>query len=127
MTGADVPPGAVQAGAAVPPLVVIGPMGAGKSSVGRRVAKALGVPFTDTDRVIAREHGPIPKLFAERGEPAFRELEAAAVRRAVQIGGVVSVGGGSGHAPGDPRRDGGRARRAPHRHGRGGRRTDRRQ
>ncbi|PZF14896.1 shikimate kinase [Curtobacterium sp. MCPF17_011] len=70
-------------------------MGAGKSSVGRRVAKALGVPFTDTDRVIAREHGPIPQLFAEHGEPAFRELEAAAVRRAMQIGGVVSVGGGA--------------------------------
>ncbi|PZE84403.1 shikimate kinase [Curtobacterium sp. MCBD17_032] len=70
-------------------------MGAGKSSVGRRVAKALGVPFTDTDRMIAREHGPIPRLFAERGEPVFRELEAAAVRRAVETGGVVSLGGGA--------------------------------
>jgi shikimate kinase len=70
-------------------------MGAGKSSVGRRVAKALGVPFTDTDRVIAREHGPIPRLFAERGEPVFRELEAEAVRRAVESGGVVSLGGGA--------------------------------
>ncbi|WP_309146386.1 MULTISPECIES: shikimate kinase [unclassified Curtobacterium] len=77
------------------PVVVIGPMGAGKSSVGRRVAKALGVPFTDTDRVIAREHGPIPRLFAERGEPVFRELEAEAVRRAVETGGVVSLGGGA--------------------------------
>jgi shikimate kinase len=80
---------------AAPPVVIIGPMGAGKSSVGKRVARSLGVPFTDTDRVIVREHGPIPQLFAERGEPAFRELEAAAVRRAVQTGGVVSVGGGA--------------------------------
>ena len=77
------------------PVVVIGPMGAGKSSVGKRVAKALGVPFTDTDRVIAREHGPIPGIFADRGEPAFRELEAQAVRDAVATGGVVAVGGGA--------------------------------
>nr|WP_318010430.1 shikimate kinase [Curtobacterium sp. TXMA1] len=78
-----------------PPVVVIGPMGAGKSSVGKRVAKALGVPFTDTDRVIARTHGPIPGIFADRGEPAFRLLEAEAVRNAVATGGVVSVGGGA--------------------------------
>ncbi|QCR45117.1 shikimate kinase [Curtobacterium sp. SGAir0471] len=70
-------------------------MGAGKSSVGKRVAKALGVPFTDTDRVIARTHGPIPGIFADRGEPAFRLLEAEAVRNAVATGGVVSVGGGA--------------------------------
>lgn len=77
------------------PVVVIGPMGAGKSSVGKRVAKALGVPFTDTDKVIVRDHGPIPDIFADRGEPAFRELEAAAVRSALATGGVVSVGGGA--------------------------------
>lgn len=77
------------------PVVVIGPMGAGKSSVGKRVAKALGVPFTDTDRVIVREHGPIPAIFETRGEPAFRALEAAAVRDAVTTGGVVAVGGGA--------------------------------
>jgi shikimate kinase len=82
-------------GAALPPVVVIGPMGAGKSSVGKRVARALGVPFTDTDRMIVREHGPIAQIFAEQGEPAFRELEAEAVRRAVASGGVVSVGGGA--------------------------------
>ncbi|WIE77192.1 shikimate kinase [Curtobacterium sp. MCSS17_007] len=70
-------------------------MGAGKSSVGKRVAKALGVSFTDTDKVIARTHGPIPGIFADRGEPAFRELEAEAVRTAVATGGVVSVGGGA--------------------------------
>lgn len=82
-------------GPTLPPVVVIGPMGAGKSSVGKRVAKALGVPFTDTDRVVVREHGPIPRLFAERGEPVFRELEAEAVRRALAAGGVVSLGGGA--------------------------------
>lgn len=80
---------------AAAPVVVIGPMGAGKSTVGKRVAKRLGVPFTDTDRVIAREHGPIPGIFADRGEPAFRELEAEAVRRALGTGGVIAVGGGA--------------------------------
>ncbi len=70
-------------------------MGAGKSTVGKRVAKALDVPFTDTDRVIVREHGPIPGIFEGRGEPAFRELEADAVRDAVTSGGVVAVGGGA--------------------------------
>ncbi|WP_323749758.1 shikimate kinase [Curtobacterium sp. VKM Ac-1376] len=77
------------------PVVVIGPMGAGKSSVGKRVAKALGLPFTDTDRVIVREHGPIPGIFAGRGEPAFRALEAEAVRAALTTGGVIAVGGGA--------------------------------
>jgi shikimate kinase len=77
------------------PVVIIGPMGAGKSSVGKRVAKALGVPFTDTDRMIVREHGPIPGIFADRGEPAFRELEAQAVRTAMATGGVIAVGGGA--------------------------------
>jgi shikimate kinase len=77
------------------PVVVIGPMGAGKSSVGKRVAKALGVAFTDTDRVIVREHGPIPGIFADRGEPAFRALEAEAVRAALTTGGVIAVGGGA--------------------------------
>ncbi|PYY63194.1 shikimate kinase [Curtobacterium sp. MCSS17_011] len=70
-------------------------MGAGKSSVGKRVAKTLGVPFTDTDRVIVREHGPIPGIFADRGEPAFRALEAQAVRAALATGGVIAVGGGA--------------------------------
>ncbi|MFZ7088635.1 shikimate kinase [Curtobacterium sp. RRHDQ10] len=70
-------------------------MGAGKSSVGRRVAKALGVPFTDTDRTIVRSHGPIDAIFSTRGEPAFRTLEAAAVADALHVGGVVAVGGGA--------------------------------
>ena len=87
--------GAPRAGRLSAPVVVIGPMGAGKSTVGKRVAKALDVPFTDTDRVIVRDHGPIPAIFETRGEPVFRELEAAAVRDAVTTGGVVAVGGGA--------------------------------
>ena len=78
-----------------PALVLIGPMGAGKSSIGRRVARALGVPFADTDSLIVREHGPIPELFRAHGEPHFRTVERAAVVRALATGGVVSLGGGS--------------------------------
>jgi shikimate kinase len=76
-------------------LVLIGPMGAGKTKVGKRVAAALGLPFADTDRLIVAEHGPIAAIFDERGEPAFRELEREAVARAVAAGGVVALGGGA--------------------------------
>lgn len=76
-------------------LVLIGPMGAGKSSVGRRVAKALGESFTDTDTEIVRAHGSIERLFAEHGEPHFRGLERAAVAAALRAGGVVALGGGA--------------------------------
>ncbi len=76
-------------------LVLIGPMGAGKTSVGRRVAKTLGVPFFDTDIAVVREHGPVETIFAEQGEARFRELERAAVREGLSRGGVVSLGGGA--------------------------------
>lgn len=78
-----------------PALVLIGPMGAGKTSIGRRVAKALGRPFFDTDSAIVREHGPIETIFAEHGEPHFRALEREAVRTGLATGGVVSLGGGA--------------------------------
>jgi shikimate kinase len=76
-------------------VVLVGPMGAGKTSVGRQVAKRLGVRFIDTDKRIVAEHGPIPELFASRGESHFRELEQAAVTQALREGGVISVGGGA--------------------------------
>lgn len=76
-------------------LVLIGPMGAGKTSIGRRVAKTLGVPFFDSDIAISREHGPIDRIFADQGEAAFRALERDAVRRGLETAGVVSLGGGA--------------------------------
>lgn len=76
-------------------LVLVGPMAAGKTSVGRRVARRLGVPFIDTDKRIVAQHGPIPAIFADQGEPHFRELERAAVAAALTDGGVVSLGGGA--------------------------------
>lgn len=76
-------------------VVLVGPMGAGKTSVGRQVAKRLGVRFIDTDKRIAAEHGPIPELFESWGESHFRELEQLAVATALRDGGVISVGGGA--------------------------------
>lgn len=76
-------------------VVLIGPMGAGKTSIGRRVARGLGVPFRDTDRIVVRDHGPIPALFAARGEAHFRAVERAAVVEALATDGVVALGGGA--------------------------------
>lgn len=78
------------------PLVLIGPMGAGKTSIGKRVAKKLRVSFIDTDKLLVSRHGPIPALFEEHGEEHFRGLEREAVAEA--LGGahrVVSLGGGA--------------------------------
>ncbi|HWH26143.1 MAG TPA: shikimate kinase [Pseudolysinimonas sp.] len=79
----------------MPDLVFIGPSGAGKSRLGKRVAKILGVPFADTDKMVVAEYGPIAGIFAEFGEGRFRELERAAVIRGLQGEGVLSLGGGA--------------------------------
>lgn len=76
-------------------LVLVGPMGAGKTSIGRRVARDLGVGFSDTDKIVVRDHGPIPQIFAAHGEARFRELEHGAVAEALRAGGVVALGGGA--------------------------------
>ena len=78
-------------------LVVIGPPGAGKSTVGRLVAERLGVPFVDTDDLVeARAGRTIPEIFVDDGEPAFRDLERAAVVDVLaSADGVVSLGGGA--------------------------------
>ncbi|MFX5684625.1 shikimate kinase, partial [Acinetobacter baumannii] len=76
-------------------LVLIGPMGAGKTSVGRRVARALGEPFSDTDKIVVRDHGPIPDLFRAHGEAHCRSRERDAVAEALERGGVVALGGGA--------------------------------
>lgn len=78
-------------------LVLIGPMGAGKSVVGARVAQRLGWRFVDVDAQVERRSGmSIPALFAERGEAAFRAIECAALRDALDACEVVvSTGGGA--------------------------------
>ena len=77
-------------------VVLIGFMGAGKSSVGRILAKRLGRCFVETDEMITATEGrPIPEIFAERGEAHFRALEDEAVRLlALKRGDVIATGGG---------------------------------
>ncbi len=86
---------AASAAAPRPAIVLIGPMGAGKTSVGRRVARALGTSFSDTDKIVVRDHGPIRDLFLAHGEAHFRDLERDAVVEALGRGGVVALGGGA--------------------------------
>jgi shikimate kinase len=76
-------------------LVFIGPSGAGKTRVGKRVAHQLGMPFTDTDALIVQKHGPIAEIFREHGEPHFRALERLAVQEGLAGEGVLSLGGGA--------------------------------
>jgi shikimate kinase len=79
-------------------IVLIGFMGAGKSTVGLLLAERLGVPFEDSDQVIERAAGrSVRDIFAEAGEPAFRDLERAAIRALVRARPeiVLALGGGA--------------------------------
>jgi shikimate kinase len=82
-----------------PPVVLIGPMAAGKTRIGKRVARILGTGFQDTDRIVVAENGPIPAIFDEHGETHFRALEREAVARALASDDVVALGGGAVLAP----------------------------
>lgn len=82
-----------------PAVVIVGFMGAGKSAVGVELAARLGVPFVDTDALIVAAAGPIPGIFAVRGEAGFRELEADIVVREIRASAetprVLALGGGA--------------------------------
>jgi shikimate kinase len=78
-----------------PFAVLIGPPGAGKSRIGKRVAAELDVPFIDTDRRIVEKHGPIADIFAASGEAFFRAVEREEVATALRERAVVSLGGGA--------------------------------
>jgi shikimate kinase len=90
-------PSGATAGTDSPVIVLVGPPGSGKSTVGRLLADRLGVAFRDTDADIVDTAGkPIADIFVDEGEPHFRELEAAAVRTAVaEHAGVLALGGGA--------------------------------
>ncbi|KWX05315.1 shikimate kinase [Carbonactinospora thermoautotrophica] len=80
-----------------PRVVLVGPPGAGKSTVGQVLAARLGVAYRDTDADIEQAAGmPIRDIFVEHGEPYFRRLEREAVAAAVaEHPGVLAVGGGA--------------------------------
>jgi shikimate kinase len=80
-----------------PQIVLIGPMGSGKSTVGELLADRLGTAFRDTDAdIVAAEGREISDIFVEDGEDHFRALERAAVRKAVaEHTGVLALGGGA--------------------------------
>jgi shikimate kinase len=78
-----------------PRIVLIGPPASGKTKIGRELAKKLSEEFVDTDAKIAAQWGPIPEIFATRGEDWFREKEAEMVRDSLVESGVLSLGGGA--------------------------------
>lgn len=80
-----------------PQVVLVGPMGVGKSTVGQLLAGRLGVGYRDTDDDIVAEQGrAIAEIFVDEGEPVFRAIEKAAVRKALaEHDGVLALGGGS--------------------------------
>ena len=79
------------------PIVLVGLMGAGKTSVGRRLAEKLGIPFVDADHEIEAAAGKsIPEIFADHGEPYFREGERRVIQRLIGNGAqVLATGGGA--------------------------------
>lgn len=80
-----------------PTVVLIGPMGSGKSTVGAALARRLGRPHVDTDHFFVARHGAIPDFFAAHGERAFRQEEESIVAELLDAPrpSVVSLGGGS--------------------------------
>lgn len=79
-------------------LFLTGFMGAGKSTVGRLLARRLGLSFTDLDAlIVAREGRSIATIFAVEGEPRFREIESELLRKIAfsPQGGVIATGGGA--------------------------------
>ncbi|CAN5475792.1 shikimate kinase [soil metagenome] len=85
-----------------PKAVLVGMPGSGKSTIGRRLAKAMGVPLLDTDVQIVETTGrTVADIFATDGEQEFRRIEEDVVRTALdEHEGIVSLGGGAITSPG---------------------------
>jgi shikimate kinase len=85
-----------------PKAVLVGMPGSGKSTIGRRLAKAMGMPLLDTDAKIVEETGrEVADIFATDGEREFRRIEEDVVRRVLaEHDGIVSLGGGAITSPG---------------------------
>lgn len=75
-------------------VVLVGPMGVGKTTIGKKLAKQLGKSFLDTDKEIVKQHGSIAKIFEKSGEQHFRALETEFLLSALASDSVVATGGG---------------------------------
>jgi shikimate kinase len=80
-----------------PRVVFVGAPGAGKTTVGRRVAEALNVPFTDSDALVEKQAGKsVSDIFISDGEAEFRRIESDVIHAALRdFTGVLSLGGGA--------------------------------
>lgn len=78
-------------------IVFVGPMAAGKTSLGRRVAKELAIPFIDSDVLFVQVHGAIADFFTTHGEEEFRRIEAEIIERELGRPGIriLALGGGA--------------------------------
>ncbi len=78
-------------------IIIIGYMGAGKTTVGKALSKELGIPFYDLDWYIeSRMHKTVPQIFAEKGEEGFRKIEYNLLREVAEFENVIiSCGGGT--------------------------------
>lgn len=77
------------------PIVLVGPMGVGKSTIGKKLARELGVEFVDSDLVISELHGDISEIFENEGETRFREYEEEVVLGHLGSRKVLATGGGA--------------------------------
>ena len=79
------------------PVVLVGLMGVGKTTVGRKLAEALNAPFVDSDEEVeAAAQMTVPEIFASLGEPAFREGERRVIARLIEEGPrIIATGGGA--------------------------------
>jgi len=80
-----------------PRAIFIGPMGSGKSTIGKAVANALGLPFRDTDSIIEElEELPVSQIFIDKGEEYFRTIEKKVLRdELLADGSILALGGGA--------------------------------
>jgi shikimate kinase len=94
---ASIKPALIKSALGARSVVLVGMMGAGKSTIGRRLAARLGLPFFDADVEIEAAAGmSIPDIFETRGEPDFREGEARVIARLIDSGpAVIAPGGGA--------------------------------
>lgn len=88
-----------------PNLILVGPMGAGKTCVGRRLAERFGLRFVDADRALEAQTGvSIPTIFELEGEPGFRQRERALVDELLREDGLLLATGGGAVLDADTRR-----------------------